>query len=107
MYFAWYLLKSEHPMVVRTSCLLDRQLMLPFLARTYCRYLLVGFEVSLPDGSPATEAALKIVKAMLRRGFILLPEGERSNVLGFTPPLTISPNQLQAAVAALAELLAQ
>jgi 4-aminobutyrate aminotransferase-like enzyme len=69
--------------------------------------LLVGLEVCLPGGSPATDAALKLVKALLLRGFILLPEGEHSNVIGFTPPLTISPNQLRAAVAALAELLAQ
>jgi 4-aminobutyrate aminotransferase-like enzyme len=68
--------------------------------------LLAGLELSLPDGVRATEAALRLVKAMLRRGFILLPEGEHSNVIGFTPPLTISPSQLQAAVKALGELLA-
>jgi len=62
--------------------------------------------VRLAGGAPATEAVLKIIKAMLRRGFILLPEGEHANVIGFTPPLTISPNQLQAAVKALGELLA-
>jgi len=67
--------------------------------------LLAGLEVCLPDGAPATETALKLVKAMLERGFILLPEGEHSNVIGFTPPLTISPNQLNAVVSALGELL--
>lgn len=69
--------------------------------------LLAGVELSLPDGSPATDVALKLVKAMLRRGFILLPEGEHANIIGFTPPLTISPGQLQAAVNALGELLAR
>jgi 4-aminobutyrate aminotransferase-like enzyme len=68
--------------------------------------LLAGLELRLPDGAPATEATLKLVKAMLQRGFILLPEGEHSNVIGFTPPLTISPNQLQTAVNALEKLLA-
>jgi 4-aminobutyrate aminotransferase-like enzyme len=68
--------------------------------------LLVGLEVCLPDGAPATEAALRLVKALLHQGFILLPEGEHSNVIGFTPPLTIAPNQLRAAVNALGELLA-
>ncbi len=67
--------------------------------------LLAGLEVCLPDGSPASEAALKLVKAMLESGFILLPEGEHSNVIGFTPPLTISPNQLKAATDRLGELL--
>ena len=62
-------------------------------------------EVRLPDGAPATAAALQVVKAMLQRGFILLPEGERSNVIGFTPPLTISENQLRGAVNALEEEL--
>jgi 4-aminobutyrate aminotransferase-like enzyme len=68
--------------------------------------LLVGLEVCLPDGAPATETALRLVKALLHRGFILLPEGEHSNIIGFTPPLTISPKQLQEAINALAELLA-
>ncbi len=34
--------------------------------------LLAGLEVCLPEGAPATDAALKAVKAMLQRGFILL-----------------------------------
>jgi 4-aminobutyrate aminotransferase-like enzyme len=68
--------------------------------------LLVGLEICLQDGAAATEAALRLVKTMLQRGFILLPEGEHSNVIGFTPPLTISPNQLKATVNALQELLA-
>jgi 4-aminobutyrate aminotransferase-like enzyme len=63
--------------------------------------LLAGVEVRLPDGSPATGAVLQIVKALLQRGFILLPEGEHSNVIGFTPPLTISQSQLGEAVNAL------
>ncbi len=68
--------------------------------------LLAGLEVCLPDGSPATEVALNLVKAMVHeRGFILLPEGEHSNVIGFTPPLTISSNQLWMAVHALGLLL--
>ena len=67
--------------------------------------LLAGLEVRLPDGSPATAAVLQIVKTLLRRGFILLPEGEHSNVIGFTPPLTISATQLRAAVKALGQEL--
>ena len=62
-------------------------------------------EVCDPDGSPAPRLALRIIKAMLRRGFIVLPEGEHANVVSFTPPLTISGRQLQAAVAELAEIL--
>jgi len=67
--------------------------------------LLAGLEVRLPNGIPATDAALKVVKDLLRRGFIFLPEGEHANVISFTPPLTISADQLQAAVNALGSVL--
>jgi 4-aminobutyrate aminotransferase-like enzyme len=67
--------------------------------------LLAGVEVRLPDSSQATRAVLQIVKVMLHRGFILLPEGEHSNVIGFTPPLTISESQLRESVSALGEEL--
>src|SRR5204862_4545625 len=42
--------------------------------------LLAGLELRSPEGSPQTAAALRIITAMLRRGFILLPEGEHANV---------------------------
>lgn len=67
--------------------------------------LLVGIELRLPDGKPATETAMRTIKKMLRRGFILLPEGERANVISFTPPLTITRAQLRKTVAALVEVL--
>jgi 4-aminobutyrate aminotransferase-like enzyme len=67
--------------------------------------LLAGLEVRSPDGSPATAVVIDIVKTLLRRGFIFLPEGEHSNVIGFTPPLTISARQLRAAVNALGQEL--
>jgi 4-aminobutyrate aminotransferase-like enzyme len=68
--------------------------------------LLAGFEVGFADGKPATDVALSITKQMLHRGYILLPEGECSNVLGFTPPLTVTRGQLTSAVHALREVLA-
>ena len=68
--------------------------------------LMVGLELSHADGSPATAEALRVIKCMLRRGFILLPEGEHGNILSFTPPLTISESQLRLATKTLAEVLA-
>ena len=50
---------------------------------------------------PATNVALSIIKKLLRRGFIFLPEGEHSNVISFTPPLTMTEAQLQSGVEAL------
>jgi len=67
--------------------------------------LLAGLELRSRDGSPATAEALGAIKTLLRRGFILLPEGEYSNVISFTPPLTISENQLRTAVKVLGEAL--
>jgi 4-aminobutyrate aminotransferase-like enzyme len=59
--------------------------------------LMAGLEVS------SGEKALRIIKGMLKRGYILLPEGERGNVIAFTPPLTITAAQLAATVKALSD----
>jgi 4-aminobutyrate aminotransferase-like enzyme len=69
--------------------------------------LMAGVELQLPDGQPASEAAMRVIKKMLRRGFILLPEGEHAHVISFTPPLTITKGQLAKTVAALAKVLDQ
>ncbi len=65
------------------------------------RGLMAGVELRRADGSPATDLSLAAVKGMLRRGFIVLPEGEHGNVISFTPPLTITRSELAAAVQAL------
>jgi 4-aminobutyrate aminotransferase-like enzyme len=67
--------------------------------------LMVGVELRLPDGKPATDAAMQAIKAMLRRGYIMLPEGEFGNVVSFTPPLTITKSQLAKAANELKKIL--
>ncbi|MDB6109847.1 MAG: Aminotransferase class-III, partial [Pedosphaera sp.] len=52
-----------------------------------------------------TIVALRVIKDMLRRGFIMLPEGAHGNVISFTPPLTINRSQLTSAVSALQKSL--
>ena len=59
--------------------------------------LMAGLQVASGD------AAMKVVKAMLKCGFIVLPEGEHNDVIAFTPPLTITAAQLNRAANALAE----
>jgi len=66
--------------------------------------LMAGLELK-SNGAPATEKSLHIIKTMLHRGFILLPEGEHSNVISFTPPLTITKAQLDETIGALNEVL--
>jgi len=63
--------------------------------------LMAGLELRLPDGKPATDAALAVIKKLLHRGFVFLPEGQHANVISFTPPLTITKAQLAKAVAEL------
>jgi 4-aminobutyrate aminotransferase-like enzyme len=56
--------------------------------------LMAGVEVLHADGSPATDLVLRLIKTMLHRRFILLPEGEHANVISLTPPLIISTRQI-------------
>ncbi|HEV2694304.1 MAG TPA: aspartate aminotransferase family protein [Verrucomicrobiae bacterium] len=67
--------------------------------------LMVGVELHQPDGKPATQTALNAIKAMLHRGYIMLPEGEHANIISFTPPLTITKAQLTQAVTELKKVL--
>lgn len=67
--------------------------------------LMAGLEIRLPNGSPATAKTFDVIKAMLKRGYILLPEGEHGNVISFTPPLTISRWELVRTVRTLREVL--
>jgi 4-aminobutyrate aminotransferase/(S)-3-amino-2-methylpropionate transaminase len=49
--------------------------------------------------------ALAASRAMLRRGWIVLPAGEAGEVLAFTPPLTVQRRVLEAAVQTLGSVL--
>jgi 4-aminobutyrate aminotransferase-like enzyme len=69
------------------------------------RGLMAGLEIREAGGGPATALVLQTIRQMLRRGFILLPEGKFANVISFTPPLIITKAQLAAAVAALRRAL--
>lgn len=67
--------------------------------------LMAGLELLNRDGSPATMESLRVIKTMLHRGYILLPEGEHGNIISFTPPLTITEAQLRRMVAELQKIL--
>src|SRR5262249_17525239 len=60
--------------------------------------LLAGLEIKNLDGTPATLLVLRAIKKLLQDSYIFLPEGEHANVIGFTPPLKISREQLKSAV---------
>ncbi len=67
--------------------------------------LMAGVELRRHDGSPATAETFAAIKTLLQRGYIFLPDGEYGNVIGFTPPLTITKAQLAKAVAELQKVL--
>jgi len=69
------------------------------------RGLMWGMELKNREGRPATAEALWLVKALLHRGFIVLPEGPDSNVISFTPPLTITARQLASVARELGQLI--
>lgn len=71
------------------------------------RGLMVGVQFIHRDGGPAGGTVMRVVKAMLERGYLLLPEGEKGEVLSLTPPLIISRSQLESAVQALTEVVAE
>ncbi|HET9982796.1 MAG TPA: aspartate aminotransferase family protein [Longimicrobiales bacterium] len=62
--------------------------------------LLQGLELVEPgpERRPAGARALRIADAALRRGVLLLTEGEHLNTLAFTPPLVITDAQLHFAL---------
>ena len=49
--------------------------------------------------------AVPIVEKLLRRGVLALPEGNRGEILGVTPPLVITKRQLEYFVKAMTELI--
>jgi 4-aminobutyrate aminotransferase-like enzyme len=64
--------------------------------------LMAGVERRDEDGAADTNRVLKLIKSLLAKGYIFLPEGAEANVIAFTPPLTISVRQIRQSVGALA-----
>jgi len=71
-------------------------------ARYVGRGLMAGLAFDEGEGPRVMSA----VKEMLHRGYILLPSGEHGNVITFSPPLTITENQLERALVALQKVMA-
>ena len=59
------------------------------------RGLMLGIEL---------ENTLALSRALMRKGFIVLPAGEQAEVLGLTPPLTITDTQMMSFLDALDEV---
>jgi len=69
--------------------------------------LMRGIEVLDAIGRPDAAGTGKIVEAMLARGVLLLSGGVEQNVLSFTPPFVISEEEVDFALAQLADLISE
>jgi 4-aminobutyrate aminotransferase-like enzyme len=87
---------------------------LPHVGAVRGRGLFIGIELVRPPepGSdrkpdPWEGGGARLAKEALRRGLLVLPAGDRGEVVEITPPLTISRTQLDWAAATLEELVAR
>ena len=69
------------------------------------RGLMIGIEVRNGNDQPATDVVIHCMKQMLGEGFIILPEGDDSEVISLAPPLVVTEGQLGRAVDALGKIL--
>lgn len=67
--------------------------------------LLAGLALTKNNRARSPQPVFPVIKEMLKRGYILLPEGEEGNVISLTPPLIISEAQIAKAVAELESAL--
>lgn len=69
--------------------------------------LMVGAEFTAPDGTPATALAKAVVKDCLKRRLMLLTCGPWDNTVRWIPPLIVTPEQIEEALAAFQDALAE
>jgi len=69
--------------------------------------LMAGIELQTSNGRPAALESITAVKRLLSRGLIVLPEGEHGEVIGFTPPLTLTRADLQRTLQTVHEVLVE
>lgn len=65
--------------------------------------MMAGVELAGDRRRRGGEKVMAVVKGMLRRGYITLPEGARGEVLALSPPLVIGRRRLGEALDALEE----
>lgn len=69
--------------------------------------LMVGAEFTAADGTPATDLAKAVVKGCLKRRLLLLTCGPWDNTVRWIPPLVVTQEQMDEALMAFKEALAE
>jgi 4-aminobutyrate aminotransferase-like enzyme len=77
----------------------------PHIAEVRGLGMMLGMELSRENGSPFTKLAIEIVKRSLRDGLLILADSPASNVLCFTPPFSISDDEITFAAERIQEYL--
>jgi 4-aminobutyrate aminotransferase-like enzyme len=78
----------------------------PWVAEVRGRGLLLGIELASPHGEASwPDGAAAVAAAALREGMIVLPAGERGEVVELAPPAVLTEKQTDWAVKALARII--
>lgn len=78
-----------------------------FVGPTRGRGAMMGVPIIDRDGRPDGITASAIVAKALKKGVIILTEGQSGDVLAFTPPLVISDGDLETALGAIFQAIAE
>ncbi|MCS6826631.1 MAG: aminotransferase class III-fold pyridoxal phosphate-dependent enzyme [Caldilinea sp.] len=78
----------------------------PVIGDVRGRGLMVGVEFTAPDGRPAADVAVRVQAECLRRNLLLLTCGTYGNVIRWIPPLVVTADQVDDALAIFNEAMA-
>jgi 4-aminobutyrate aminotransferase/(S)-3-amino-2-methylpropionate transaminase len=66
-----------------------------------------GIELRHPNSQPAGNIVIALVTQLLKKGLILLPDGPLGDVIALTPPITITPEEIDHSTQLIASTLTQ
>ncbi|HEY2122780.1 MAG TPA: aspartate aminotransferase family protein [Chthoniobacterales bacterium] len=81
------------------------EMALPAIGHVRGLGLMIGAEIVKPDRSPNPALAFQVVVSALKAGLLILGGGPEGNVLSFTPPFCIEPEEIDFACAQIYEYL--
>ncbi len=94
--------ETEAMVKAATDCLAES---LAGLAGLACVREIRGRGLMMGVATDSGDRAINAVKGLLRKGVIALPDGPEGDVVAFTPPFSVFPEEIRFGVGALAELL--
>jgi 4-aminobutyrate aminotransferase-like enzyme len=80
---------------------------LPFVHEIRGPGLMKGIELRHPNGQPAGNIVISLVTQLLKKGLILLPDGPLGDVIALTPPITVTPEEIDHSTQLIASTLTQ